>query len=150
MSKIFYPTVWKNKYIIKKISVKCMLRSDFHANQIVFVWSVVKRLGSNGFNFPAKGNIPVIFSSMDQDLSHRKTLGTRLVLATLNNWLYFLDSTDVQPNLSKGLSAPLASLEGKFSVFIHVWPRGKKLIDFSTYLWPLDSDLNYRSKWSGV
>ena len=42
----------------------CMLTSDFHANQIVFVWSCVKRLGTNGFKFSAKGNLPVILSSM--------------------------------------------------------------------------------------
>ena len=31
----------------------CMLTSssDFHANQIVFVWLCVKRLGANGFKF---------------------------------------------------------------------------------------------------
>ena len=42
----------------------CMLTTDFHANQIVFVWSCVKRLGTNGFKFPAKGSLPVILSSM--------------------------------------------------------------------------------------
>ena len=36
----------------------------FHANQIVLVWSCVKRLGTNGFKFPVKGNFPVILSSM--------------------------------------------------------------------------------------
>ena len=29
----------------------------------VFVWSCVKRLGTSGFKFPAKGSLPVILSS---------------------------------------------------------------------------------------
>ena len=56
--------LFKNKYDSKKISMTCMVTSDFPANQIVFVWSCVKRLGTNGFKFPAKGRLPVIFSSM--------------------------------------------------------------------------------------
>ena len=56
--------LFKNKHISKKIAMTCMLASDFHANQIVFVWSCVKRLGTNGFKFPAKGSLPVILSSM--------------------------------------------------------------------------------------
>ena len=55
---------FKNKHISKKIAMTCMLASDFHANQIVFVWSCVKRLGTNGFKFPAKVSLPVILSSM--------------------------------------------------------------------------------------
>ena len=30
----------------------------------VFVWSCVKRLGTSGFKFPAKGSLSVILSSM--------------------------------------------------------------------------------------
>ena len=49
--------LFKSRYICKKISMICMLTSDFHANQIVFVWSCLKRLGTNGFKFSAKGSL---------------------------------------------------------------------------------------------
>ena len=71
MSKIFYRTVWNNrntyvvqkKYKSKKISMTCMLTLDFHANQIAFVWSFAKRLGTNGFKFSPNGSLPVLFCS---------------------------------------------------------------------------------------
>ena len=61
----------KNKYIINGISITGMLTSDFHANQIVFVW-YVKRLGTNGFKFLTKGSLLVMFSSMGRSLIYNK------------------------------------------------------------------------------
>ena len=38
----------------------------------VFVWSCVKRLGTSGFKFPAKGSLPVILSSMVEYEMHKR------------------------------------------------------------------------------
>ena len=60
----------ENIYLVQKQVVMQKYFNDRHVDigfshkLNVFVWSCVKRLGTSGFKFPAKGSLPVILSSM--------------------------------------------------------------------------------------
>ena len=62
-----YIFIFNQKLDILSIPPSLYLKNrkiGFHANQSVLVCSCVKRLGTNGFKFPAKGSLPVILTSM--------------------------------------------------------------------------------------